>query len=120
MHESSFFGLGYFFFIFGLSSIISVVAKYLLQGKPRPRFMKIFHFFGGVCILTGIVLSFCMIEQLDPNKIQFVLKDANFIPYFIHLWIRSVMFAMGIAIFYGLPFCLIYFILMSLLFKEYK
>ena len=120
IHQAAIIGLSYFFLIFGLTSIINHLTKYVLDGKPRHRFIKILHFYAIVCIGVGIILSISTVRLLDPDKIQYTLKDANLVPQFIQFWIKMVIFAMGIAAFYGIPYYVIYFVFISLIFKEYN
>lgn len=97
--------------------MVSDFAKYLLKGKPR-SFIKVFHLINALCVLIGMILSTQNVKKLDPNMIQFILKDANFIPYFIsELWLKGVLVSIIVIFFYGLPIIVIFSVLITMLIK---
>lgn len=120
LHQATMIGLSYFLFIFGLMGIITHLTKYALAGKPRHRFMKIFYFYGFLCVGIGAAFSVYTVHKLDPDQLQYILKDANMVPHFLRIWAKSAMFAMGVAIFYGIPLYVVYMVLINLIFKEYS
>lgn len=109
--------LAYFFTIFGIVSMVSDFAKHLLKGKPR-AYIKIFHLINAICVLIGMGLSIQNVQIHDPNNIQFVLKDANYIHYFVtELWLKGVIVSMIVIFLYGLPYIVIFSVIITLLFK---
>lgn len=97
--------------------MVSDFAKYLLKGKPR-SYIKVFHLINAVCVLIGMILSIQNVQTMDPNNILFVLKDANFIPYFIsELWLKGVLVSIILIFFYLLPMIVTFSMVIILLFK---
>lgn len=118
LEQVTLYSLSYFYLIFGICSIFFGLAKYLLNNKPSLRYNKILRFINAIIVFVGIGYSFKVIWLLDPDQLQFWLKDGNMVSHFNLYWSISMLFAMGIAIFYCCTFCTVCFVLISLVFED--
>jgi len=82
--------------------------------------MKIFHFYETICVIVGVIFAIMTVITLDPAQLQFILKDANLIPHFLQVWAQATMYAIAVALFFGIPYMLTVIIFMSLNFDSAK